>query len=72
MEQSAHLEFRRALYRKLLDFSKLVEPQLWKDLASIIGQSGQLDRLVLCAVKGKSLKRSLLHNRRKLASRSLR
>jgi hypothetical protein len=28
-----HLEFRRALYRKLLDFSKLVDPQrqLWKE-----------------------------------------
>jgi hypothetical protein len=26
-----HLEFRRALYRKLLDYSKLVDPQLWKE-----------------------------------------
>jgi hypothetical protein len=30
-EQSAHLDFRRALYRKLLDFSKLIKPQLWKE-----------------------------------------
>jgi hypothetical protein len=30
-DDSAHLEFRRALYRKLLDYSKLVERQLWKD-----------------------------------------
>src|SRR5436305_11818448 len=26
-----YLEFRRALYTKLLAYSKLVEPQLWKD-----------------------------------------
>lgn len=28
---SVHLEFRRALYRRLLDYSKLVKPQLWKE-----------------------------------------
>jgi hypothetical protein len=30
---SAHLKFRRALYRKLLDYSKLIDPQLqlWKE-----------------------------------------
>ena len=27
-----HLEFRRALYTKLLVYSELVKPQLWKDL----------------------------------------
>jgi len=30
---SAHLEFRRVLYRKLLDYSKFIDPQLqlWKE-----------------------------------------
>ena len=28
---SVHLEFRRALYNKLLSYSKLVKPQLWKE-----------------------------------------
>jgi hypothetical protein len=28
---SVHLEFRRALYSKLLSYSKLVKPQLWKE-----------------------------------------
>ena len=30
-DDSAHLEFRRLLYEKLLDYSKLVDPQLWKE-----------------------------------------
>jgi len=30
-DNSAHLEFRCALYRKLLDYFKLVESQLWKE-----------------------------------------
>ena len=29
-DNSAHLEFRRLLYEKLLDYSKLVDPQIWK------------------------------------------
>jgi hypothetical protein len=29
---SAHFKFRRALYQKLLDYSKFADPQLWKDL----------------------------------------
>ncbi len=28
---SAHLKFRRVLYRKLLDYSKLIKSQLWKE-----------------------------------------
>jgi len=30
----SHLEFRRALYRRLLSYSKLVKPQLWKEPGS--------------------------------------
>ena len=55
-----HLEFRRALYRKLLAYSKLVKPQLWKDPGPHIWAPRPTRQSCVWCCKAVALKKKLL------------